>query len=78
MPKYRGDLHPARMLRAHWSITRILVSLTPRPEEIAFDQHLKDFREIIPLSQPILMNPNGPNSDVAFCFDLGVIAPLQW
>jgi hypothetical protein len=76
-PEYRGDLLAARMLKVHWSITRILISLTLRPAEIAFDQYLKDFREIISLSQSILMNPNGLNADVAFCFDLGIIAPLH-
>lgn len=76
-PEYRADLLAVRMLKVHWSIARIVISLTLRPEEIAFDQHLNEFREVISLSQSILMNPNGLTADVAFCFDLGIIAPLH-
>ena len=49
IPEYRGYLLVVRMVKVHWRITRILVSLTLRPEEIAFDQHMQDFREIISL-----------------------------
>jgi len=42
-PEYRGDLLTTRMLEVHRSITRIFVSLTLPPEEIAFDQHLNNF-----------------------------------
>jgi hypothetical protein len=76
-PEHRKDLIAVRMLKTHWSITRILVTLTLQPEEIAFDRYLKEFREIVSLSQSILMNPDGLAADVAFCFDLGIIAPLH-